>query len=219
MISHAANENAILYRTKICITRSLQRTPRNSISACASVDVATHLHPRSLRALHLVVALHSLRICWWNIGAWARRLCWCGSRWSHEAVLLTGELRIWPVVAHSAVSLLASALAARRILWLALDVVVRHVSLLFVVDLFVGRIGRNCDNIPCVEEAWEEAEHCLELVSNISVRCSIAKYGLLQSAMLIRLSAEQMPLFTQTARGGKIMATRPRKMSLPHILD
>jgi len=168
--SHAANENAILYRTKICITRSLQSTPGNSISACASLDVATHLHPRSLRALHLVVALHSLRICWWNIGAWARRLCWCGSRGSHEAVLLAGELRIRSVVAHSAVSLLTSALAARRILWLALDVVVSHVSLLFVVDLFVGRIGRNCDNIPCVEEAWEEAEHCLELVSNVLLR-------------------------------------------------
>lgn len=169
--SHAANENAILYRTKICITRSLQRrTPGNSISACASLDVATHLHPRSLRALHLVVALHSLRVCWWNIGAWARRLRWCGSRGSHEAVLLAGKLRIRSVVAHSAVALLASALAARRILWLALDVVVRHVSLLFVVDLFVGRIGRNCDNIPCVEEAWEEAEHCLELVSNVLLR-------------------------------------------------
>jgi hypothetical protein len=36
--------------------------------------------------------------------------------------------------------------------------------------------------------------------------------------MFMRLSAEQMPLFTQTASGGKRMATRPRKMSLPHML-
>jgi hypothetical protein len=43
--------------------------------------------------------------------------------------------------------------------------------------------------------------------------------GLLQSAMFMRLSAEQMPLLTQTASGGKMMATRPRKMSLPHMLE
>ena len=88
-----------------------------------------------------MVALHSLRISWWNIGAWARRLRWCRSRGSHESVLLAGELRIRSVVAHGAVSLLASTLAARRILWLTLDVVVGHVSLLFIVDLLVGRIG------------------------------------------------------------------------------
>ena len=37
-------------------------------------------------------------------------------------------------------------------------------------------------------------------------------------AMLIRLSALQMPRLTQTAMGGKRMAMRPRKMSLPHML-
>jgi hypothetical protein len=42
---------------------------------------------------------------------------------------------------------------------------------------------------------------------------------LLQSAMFMRLSAEQIPLFTHTASGGKRMATRPRKMSLPHMLE
>ena len=36
-------------------------------------------------------------------------------------------------------------------------------------------------------------------------------------AILIKLSALQMPLLTQTAMGGKRMARRPRKMSLPHI--
>lgn len=166
-----------------------------------------------------MIALHSLRIGWWNIGAWTRRLRWCGSRRSHETILLTGELRIRSVVAHSAVSLLASALAARRILWLALDVVVRHMPLLLVVDLLVGGVGRYGDDVPCVEEAWKEAEHCRGLVSNASLRFRATKYGLLQSAMLIRLSAEQMPLFTHTARGGNKMATRPRKMSLPHIVD
>lgn len=115
--------------------------PQNLKSACAALGIATQLHTYSLRALHLVIALHSLRICWWHIGAWARRLRWCGSRRSHEAVLLTGELRIRSVVAHSAVSLLASGSASRCILWLALDVVVRHVSLLFIVDLLVGGIG------------------------------------------------------------------------------
>jgi hypothetical protein len=37
--------------------------------------------------------------------------------------------------------------------------------------------------------------------------------------MFMRLSAEQIPLFTHTASGGKRMATRPRKMSLPHMLE
>ena len=36
--------------------------------------------------------------------------------------------------------------------------------------------------------------------------------------MLIKLSALQMPLLTQTARGGKRMASKPRKMSLPHMM-
>lgn len=31
-------------------------------------------------------------------------------------------------------------------------------------------------------------------------------------------SAEQMPALTQTARGGKRIATRPRKMSKEHIV-
>jgi len=36
--------------------------------------------------------------------------------------------------------------------------------------------------------------------------------------MLMRESAEQMPDLTQTAIGGKRMATRPRKRSEEHIL-
>jgi hypothetical protein len=139
--SHATNETAILYRTKTRIIRSLQRTPPNSESPCASLAIATQLRTQSLRSLHLVITLHSLRIRWWHIGAWARRLRRCGCRRSHEAVLLARELSVGPVVAHSTVSLLASGSAARRILWLALDVVVGHVSLLFIVDLFVGGIG------------------------------------------------------------------------------
>ena len=40
-----------------------------------------------------------------------------------------------------------------------------------------------------------------------------------QSAILMTLSALQMPRFTQTAMGGKRMAMSPRKMSLPHMLS
>jgi len=36
--------------------------------------------------------------------------------------------------------------------------------------------------------------------------------------MLMRESAEQRPVLTQTARGGKRMAIKPRKMSEEHIL-
>ena len=118
-----------------------------------------------------MISLHSLRIRWRNIGARSRRLCRCGRRRSHETVLLTRELRIGSVVAHSAVSLLlARALAAGRILWLALDVVVGHVSLLFIVDLIVGRVGGYGDDVPCVDEAWEEAEHCCGLVSVVLLK-------------------------------------------------
>jgi hypothetical protein len=67
-----------------------------------------------------------------------------------------------------------------------------------------------------VEEAGEESKHWSLVRSLVVVRFDIA--DLLQSAMFMRLSAEQIPLFTQTASGGKMMATRPRKMSLPHML-
>jgi hypothetical protein len=39
-----------------------------------------------------------------------------------------------------------------------------------------------------------------------------------QRQILIRESAEQIPLFTQTGRGGKMMAIKPRKMSEVHIV-
>jgi len=68
-----------------------------------------------------------------------------------------------------------------------------------------------------VEEAREESKHWRLVRSLVVVRLDIA--DLLQSAIFMRLSAEQIPLFTQTASGGKMMATRPRKMSLPHMLE
>ena len=67
-----------------------------------------------------------------------------------------------------------------------------------------------------MEEAREESKHWRLVRSLVVVRLDIA--DLLQSAIFMRLSAEQIPLFTQTASGGKRMAMRPRKMSLPHIL-
>jgi len=93
-----------------------------------------------------VISLHSLRIRWRHIGIGARGLGRRGRRGSNEAVLLARELRIRCVAVDSAVSLLAllaRALATRRILWLALDVVIGDVpvSLLFIGDLLVGWIG------------------------------------------------------------------------------
>jgi hypothetical protein len=93
-----------------------------------------------------VISLHSLRIRWRYVGTGARGLSRRGRRGSNEAVLLARELRIRCVAVDSAVSLLAllaRALATRRILWLALDVVIGHipVSLLFIGDLLVGGIG------------------------------------------------------------------------------
>lgn len=49
-------------------------------------------------------------------------------------------------------------------------------------------------------------------------RYGMGRKGVQQSAMLTRLSALQSPRLTQTAKGGKRMAIKPRKMSLPHIL-
>ena len=37
--------------------------------------------------------------------------------------------------------------------------------------------------------------------------------------MLIRLSAEQIPRLTQTAKGGKMTAMIPRQMSVPHMME
>jgi hypothetical protein len=107
-----------------------------------------------------VIALHSLRICRRYVSAGARRFCWRRSRWPNKAVLLTRELRARCNVVDSTVSLLSSALAARRVLWLSLDVIIRHVSLLFIIDLLVGWIGRYGDDVPCVEETREDTEHC-----------------------------------------------------------
>lgn len=41
----------------------------------------------------------------------------------------------------------------------------------------------------------------------------------MQRQMLIKESAEQMPRLTQTARGGKRMAIKPRNKSVEHISD
>lgn len=89
-----------------------------------------------------MVSLNSLRISRRHIRAGARRLGRRRRRRSNKAVLLPRELRVWCIAVDSAVSLLTRALATGRILWLALDVVVGHipVSLLFIVDLLVGRI-------------------------------------------------------------------------------
>ena len=89
-----------------------------------------------------MISLNSLRIRWRHISARARRFGRRRRRGSNKAVLLTRELGVWRVAVDSTVSLLARTLAARRILWLALDVVVCHIpiSLLFIGDLIVGRV-------------------------------------------------------------------------------
>jgi hypothetical protein len=101
------------------------------------------IDPPCLRALNLVISLDSLRIRWRHVGTGARGLSWRRRRGSNEAVLLARELRIWCVAVDGSVSLLASALSGRRILWLALNVVIGHipVSLLFIVDVLVGWVG------------------------------------------------------------------------------
>jgi hypothetical protein len=89
-----------------------------------------------------VISLHSLRIRWRHIGTGARGFGRRRRRGSNEAVLLARELRVWCIAVDGTVSLLARALATRRILWLALNVVIGHipVSLLFICDLLVGGV-------------------------------------------------------------------------------
>jgi len=89
-----------------------------------------------------MISLNSLRISRWHIRAGARRLGRRRRGRSYKAVLLTRELGAWSIVVDGAVSLRARALATWRILWLTLDVVVGHIaiSLLFIIDLLVGRI-------------------------------------------------------------------------------
>lgn len=87
-----------------------------------------------------MISLDSLRISWRYVGTVARGLSRCRRRGSDKAVLLAGELCVRCVAVDGAVSLLAWALTSRRILWLALDVVVCHVavSLLLIFDVLVG---------------------------------------------------------------------------------
>ena len=82
--------------------------------------------------------------------------------------------------------------------------------------MFVGRVWGDGYYVPGVEEAGEEAEHC----SLVRIRegNTVRGCNLLHKAMLMRESAEQRPRLTHTASGGKRMAIRPRKMSLPHML-
>lgn len=101
---------------------------------------------------------------------------------------------------------------------LRLDVVVGDGAALGVLlrELFVGRLGRYGDDVPGVEEAGEEAETCVS-VSGLSAVVE-GSGGVQQRAMFMRESALQIPRFTQTAMGGKRMAMRPRKTSLPHMV-
>lgn len=48
---------------------------------------------------------------------------------------------------------------------------------------------------------------------------TVRRDNIQHSAMLIKLSALQRPLLTQTAMGGKMMAIKPRKTSEPHIVS
>lgn len=107
-----------------------------------------------------MVALYRLRISRRDIRAGARRLSRRRRRRANKAVLVAGELRVRRAAVHGAVSLLARALAAGRVLWLTLHVVVGHAALLFVADLLVGGVRCDRDDVPGVEEAGEEAEHC-----------------------------------------------------------
>lgn len=69
-------------------------------------------------------------------------------------------------------------------------------------------------------QAWRRPGRYARPGGTVSMgRMEVDASGVLQQrAMLIRLSAEQMPRFTHTAMGGKRMATRPRKISLPHMV-
>ena len=89
-----------------------------------------------------MISLDSLCIRWRYVGTGARRLSRRRRRGSNEAILLARELRVRCVAVDGAVSLLVRALTARRILWLALDVIVCYVpvSLLFIGDLLVGGV-------------------------------------------------------------------------------
>jgi len=161
------------------------------------------------RPLHLVVSLDSLRVA-------RRRLVARSSLWwrLHKAVLLPGELRVRRI-GDRAISLLWPA-TARCILRPSVYVVVGDMSALFILYLIIGGLRCDRDDVPGVEETGEEAEHCANCQSQ-SVVLGVKELYVLHSAILIRLSTEHSPLFTQTAIGGKMMAMMPRQMSEPHM--
>lgn len=110
-----------------------------------------------------MIALHSLRISRRHISGRARRLRRRRRRGTDKAALLAGELGAGRAAIHGAIALLLSGppLAAVRVLRLALHVVVCDcAALLFVRHLLVGGVGCDGDDVPGVEEAGEEAEHC-----------------------------------------------------------
>ena len=54
-------------------------------------------------------------------------------------------------------------------------------------------------------------------VSGFTIVDTLGEVNVQHRAILIKLSALHIPRLTQTASGGKRMAIKPRKMSLPHI--
>lgn len=161
MLACLAKGSHVVQSNRHCATlKTPKRAPVPHIPALHSGLAVFNFQASSLRALHLMVALHSLRISGRHIRARARRLSGRRRRRPNKAVLLTRKLRARRIAVHGAVALLAGTLAAGRILRLALHVVVCDVSLLCVADLLVGGVWRDCDDVPGVEEAGEEAEHC-----------------------------------------------------------
>lgn len=154
-------ESETIERMHFCATESNSECPsRIPISQRqSSIPQSNSNYLTSSRALHLVVALYRLRISRRDIRAGARRLSRRRRRRANKAVLVAGELRVRRAAVHGAVSLLARALAAGCVLRLALHVIVGHAALLFVADLLVGGVGCDCDDVPGVEKAGEEAEH------------------------------------------------------------
>jgi hypothetical protein len=125
-----------------------------------------------LWSLHLMIPRHSLLIRRWDL---LRRVCLTRrscTTWLHEPALVPREL-IARRRRHCAVALLWS--TTRSVLRVDLSlylVVCGNAPLFRIRHLLVGRIWCDGNDVPGVEETWEEAEHCAILsMMLLNMRC------------------------------------------------
>lgn len=137
----------------------------------------------------------------------------CLGAWLYNSLLLAWKLLVGRAV-HCAISAMRSFYSPCG---LGLHVVVCDVTALGILRNFlIGGFGMDGDDVPRVQEAGkvcETAERDVDQTVGGTDACDGCQENV---AGLCR--GMDLPRLTQTAMGGKKMATMPRKISLPHMV-